>query len=130
MLGLSLSGRITLCILASHACGARGVDVFGPLRPVSLSGSVTEAVSQWQCSENAYPAHNVAGLACTENPLMIWRFAPVRADTLIIGSIRDNRHRETRLDLVHDGARAEAQDIVFGKEIATGESFEICHVAG
>ena len=102
----------------------------GPLRPVSLSGSVTEAVSQWQCSENAYPAHNVAGLACTENPLMIWRFAPVRADTLIIGSIRDNRHRETRLDLVHDGARAEAQDIVFGKEIATGESFEICHVAG
>ena len=38
-------------------------------------------------------AFDVVGLALVEIHLVIWRFAPVRTDTLIIGLIRNNWHR-------------------------------------
>lgn len=87
-------------------------------------------VLRLQAARMRFLAGFVAGLALVGAASMSWRFAQNTPAALNRVSIRNNRHRKTRLDALHDRARAEAQDIVFGKEMTAGEGFEISHVAG
>lgn len=65
----------------------------------SMDGLATVQTTSQKQSINANAARicilafDVVGLALVEIHLVIWRFAPVRTDTLIIGLIRNNWHR-------------------------------------